>query len=104
MEKYLSRYTDRLITINDEDYARAVKFPIRGKVEKISGVGIYLDKFKEYKKKNWEIYAPDIKIEQTAENNIRIRYGIPSDYRIMVSVGELTSGKKIWLHLKHWRK
>lgn len=94
VEKYLSRYTDRLITINDEDYVRAAKFPVRGKVEKISGVGIHLDKFEEYKKKNWEIYTPDIKTKQTVENNIRLRYGIPSDYRIMVSVGELTPGKK----------
>ena len=41
-ERFLSRYTDRLITMNEEDYVRAGRFPVRGKVEKISGVGISL--------------------------------------------------------------
>lgn len=39
-ERWLARYTDRLITINKEDYQRASGFPVRGKVEKIPGVGV----------------------------------------------------------------
>lgn len=39
-ERWLAGYTDRLIAINEEDYERACAFSVRGKVEKISGVGI----------------------------------------------------------------
>lgn len=41
-ERFLSRYTDVLITMNEEDYARAKRFPVRGQVKKISGAGISL--------------------------------------------------------------
>nr|MBP3598630.1 glycosyltransferase family 4 protein [Eubacterium sp.] len=41
-ERFLSRYTDVLITMNDEDYERAQTFPIRGQAKKISGAGIDL--------------------------------------------------------------
>lgn len=94
VERYLARFTDRLITINDEDYKRASGFPVRGEAEKISGVGINLERFKDFRKKSWDIYVPDENEEQTEKNNIRIRYGIPDDYYIMVSVGELAPGKK----------
>lgn len=43
IERYLARYTDRLILINQEDYQRGLHFPIRGKVEYVPGVGIPLD-------------------------------------------------------------
>lgn len=47
MEKYLSKYTDGLITINEEDYNLAVKrkFQIK-EIFRASGVGINLAKFK----------------------------------------------------------
>ena len=32
IERYLAKYTDRLILINQEDYQRGLHFPIRGKV------------------------------------------------------------------------
>ena len=94
VERELARYTDRLITINDEDYGRAVRFPIRGKAEKINGVGLKTERFKEFHKKSWDIYMPDKEETQTVQNNIRLRYGIPDDYYILVSVGELAPGKK----------
>lgn len=43
VERYLARYTDRLILINQEDYERGKRFPIRGKVEYVPGVGIRLE-------------------------------------------------------------
>ena len=43
IEKFLSRYTDVLITINKEDFARAKTFHAK-KVEYIPGVGIDIDK------------------------------------------------------------
>lgn len=46
VEWYLSRYTDCLILINQEDYQRGKHFPIRGKVEYVPGIGIPLDGYK----------------------------------------------------------
>jgi len=46
VEKWLSRYTDCLITINDEDYECAIKKNFKaGSIKIINGVGIDLDKF-----------------------------------------------------------
>lgn len=45
VERWMARYTDRLITINEEDFARAKKFPVRGNVCRIHGVGIDCDRF-----------------------------------------------------------
>lgn len=47
VEKYLSKYTDCLITINSEDCELAHKKKFRaGKIYKVHGVGVELDKFK----------------------------------------------------------
>ncbi len=40
VERFLARYTDRLILINREDYFRGKKFPIRGKAEYVPGIGV----------------------------------------------------------------
>jgi glycosyltransferase involved in cell wall biosynthesis len=89
VERYLARFTDRLILVNEEDYQRALHFPVRGKVERISGVGMSLEKFHPYEKQEWCI----IKNIPPQATDIREKYGIPKDYRILVSVGELTPGK-----------
>lgn len=44
VERFMSRFTDVLVTINDEDYNRAKKFA-HCRVEYVPGVGIDLDKF-----------------------------------------------------------
>ncbi|MDE7252910.1 MAG: glycosyltransferase family 4 protein [Acetatifactor sp.] len=44
IEKWLSRYTDVLITINTEDHARAERFSM-GRLEYVPGVGIDLTRF-----------------------------------------------------------
>ena len=49
IERYLAKYTDRLILINQEDYQRGLRFPIRGKVEYVPGVGIPLDGYQPVK-------------------------------------------------------
>ena len=46
IEKYLSKYTDVLITINEEDYEFAKKKLNAGRVEHIHGIGIEEKKFK----------------------------------------------------------
>lgn len=89
IERHYARYTDRLLLINEEDFQRGRKFPVRGKVIKINGVGINLEKMKPFEKCSWEVG----KWEQTPEQDIRSIYGLPEDCGLLVSVGELAPGK-----------
>lgn len=55
IEKWLARYTDCLITINEEDFNRAKQHQFKaGRIEHVHGVGVNTEKFrpaeKEYKK------------------------------------------------------
>ena len=77
VEKFLSRFTDGLITINQEDYRRAQKFHA-GKTILIPGVGIDLDKFQK---------------KEPTRQEIRNKLGIPDGKIILMSVGELTKRK-----------
>ncbi len=61
IEKYLSKYTDCLITINNEDFALASsKLNKAGKICYVQGVGVDLDMFKEI--------TPDKKAELRLKN------------------------------------
>lgn len=84
IERHYARYTDRLILINEEDYRRGCHFPIRGKVVKINGVGMDLEKMAPYQKQCWEAGQG---------GDIRKRYGLPPDCGILASVGELSPSK-----------
>ena len=77
IEKILSRFTDGLITINQEDYRRARKFHA-GKVVLIPGVGIDLGKFQK---------------KEPTRLDIRKRLNIPEEKIVLMSVGELTKRK-----------
>ena len=72
VEKWLSRYTDVLITINKEDYERAKTFKA-GKVCYVPGVGIDLKKFnagyvnKERKRKEIGVSADDFVLLSVGE-------------------------------------
>ena len=80
IEYLLSRYTDILITINKEDYKRALRFPLRkkGKVCYVPGVGIDTNKFINPIKS-----ATDIRKElRISENAI-----------IVIAVGRLDNNK-----------
>lgn len=46
IEKFFSRYTDVLITINQEDYSRAKKFSA-GEVVYVPGIGVDIKRFRE---------------------------------------------------------
>jgi glycosyltransferase involved in cell wall biosynthesis len=78
IEKYCSRFTDKLITINKEDYALAKKNFKAKEVDYIPGVGIDLSKFK------------NIKVNKKEK---RKEIGIPPDAFLMLSVGELNKNK-----------
>ena len=78
IEKFLSRYTDVLITINKEDYAIAKKKMHAKKTEYIPGVGIDVEKIQS------------IKVDR---NKKREELGIPQDAFVLISVGELNKNK-----------
>ena len=80
VERFCARYTDKLITINKEDYERAKRFSLRknGKVYYVPGVGIDLDEIENIK--------VDIK-KKKAE------LGIQENTPVLLSVGELNKNK-----------
>ena len=78
IEKYLSRYTDVLITINKEDYEIAKNKMHAKKTEYIPGVGIDVEKIQ------------NTKVER---NKKRQELGIPQDATVLLSVGELSKRK-----------
>ncbi|WP_462335295.1 glycosyltransferase family 4 protein [Fusobacterium varium] len=77
IEKYLSKYTDILITINQEDYKRARTFSAK-KVEYIPGVGIDIEKIK------------NIKVNKKEK---RVEFGLNEENVVLLSVGELNKNK-----------
>jgi glycosyltransferase EpsD len=77
MERLVARYTDVLITINKEDYARAKKFKA-GKVEYVVHIGIDLSEVK---------YLTVNREQKRAELNI------PENAIMLMSVGELSRRK-----------
>lgn len=78
IEKYLSCYTDVLITINKEDYAIAKNKMHAKHTEYVPGVGIDIEKIKS------------IKVNR---NKKRSELGIPQDAFVLISVGELNKNK-----------
>lgn len=74
-ERWLAHYTDCLITMNEEDFRRARSFSVRGRVEKISGVGIQIEQPSYGKDREW------------------MEFGIRNEDFLMVSVGELNTNK-----------
>jgi len=81
VEWFLARYTDALITINKEDYARAQKFAAK-KVYYVPGVGIDTEKF-----------AVDPETKRVKREAIRTELGIPDDAIVLLSVGEVNENK-----------
>ena len=80
VEKYLARYTDVLITINQEDYDLAVgKRFAAGRIEKINGVGVDLSKF-----------SPITPAEQAAA---RAEFGFKPDQFVMLYAADLSYRK-----------
>lgn len=78
IEKWLSKYTDTLITINKEDYERAKnKFKAK-RVDYVPGVGLDIDKF------------TNVVVDREDK---RKEIGVPEDAFVLLSVGELNKNK-----------
>lgn len=78
IEKYLSRLTDVLITITQEDYKLAFK-NFYCKVEYMHGVGV-----------NSERYYP---VDENEKNSLREKMGFTNSQKIILCIGELNSNK-----------
>lgn len=80
VEKYLSKYTDCLITINQEDYDNAVNRRFKaGKIFKVNGVGVDISKFHP--------------VDREEKNRLRSEYGYSNKDFILVYPANLTAGK-----------
>lgn len=77
VEKWLSRYTDDLITINMEDYERAKKFKTKN-VHYVRGVGVNIAKFGSY---------------GGCGKEVRDEFGIKETDFVILSVGEVNKNK-----------
>lgn len=78
VEKWMSRYTDVLITINKEDYKRASAHFHAKKTVYIPGVGVDTDRFKP---------------RESGRKKIRTELGLAPDEIMLLSVGELNENK-----------
>ena len=78
VEKWLSKYTDVLITINDEDFRIASRKFKAGRVVEIPGAGVEIGRF-DY--------------NEQYRNQIRRKLGITSEKVMLLSVGELNNNK-----------
>lgn len=82
VEKFCSRLTDKLITINQEDYELAKRRFKAKNVFYIPGVGIDLSKFE------------NIQVDRNAK---RKEIGVPEDAFLLFSAGELNKNKNHWV-------
>lgn len=78
IEKYCSKYTDILITINQEDYKRAQRKFHAKRTEYIPGVGIDLEKLNQI---------------QVDKKEKRKELGIPENAFVIFSIGEINKNK-----------
>ena len=91
VERYLARYTDRLILINQEDYQRGLHFPIRGRVEYVPGVGIPLEGYQPVQLwESEEAGQPGDMAEVEAGSGEAVKTGIEVE-----KSGHETSGKML---------
>ncbi len=79
VEKWLSKYTDKLVTINNEDYEYAKKFKAK-KVYKIDGIGVDASKF-------------NIVMSEDDKKKLKRELGIKKDEIVITYVAELIARK-----------
>lgn len=85
VEKICSRFTDKLITINQEDYDLAKGKFHAGEVHYVPGVGVDLSRFE------------NIQVDRNAK---RREIGVPENAFLMLSVGELNENKNHQIIIK----
>lgn len=80
IEKFLARWTDALVTINEEDYHRAMRHNLSsGKIYHIDGVGVNLERFHP--------------IDQEQKKQIRYKLGLKPDDFVGLYVAQFIKRK-----------
>lgn len=94
VERMLAHFTDRLVTINEEDYHRATRFRLKksGQVIKVPGVGVNVAKFSE------------TKMDEKDRREKLETLGIPQNACIFLSVGELIPRKNFKMLIHAFKK
>lgn len=87
IEKYLSKYTDCLITINHEDYELAKRKFKAKQIELVHGVGVDESKF------NFEMTKEE-------KHELRKSLGLKDDELVLIQVGELNKNKNQIMAIK----
>lgn len=81
IEKLLAHHMDLLITLNDEDYARAKRvFPKCLRIEQVPGVGV-------------DFARLDVKDRRAAREALRREWGVPQEALVLIYVAELIPNK-----------
>ncbi len=78
IEKFMSRYTDDLITITEEDYKLAKDRKFKGNIHHVHGVGVNTDKF--------------VKLSEEDRQKLRLDKGYTDEF-IILCTGELNKNK-----------
>ena len=78
IEKFCSRFTDYLITINHEDYRRAYKSFYAKEVKYVPGIGVHVD----------EIQAIEVD-----RNKLREELGLKNNDFVIISIGQISIRK-----------
>ena len=91
IEKYLSKYTDCLITINEEDYNLAKRKFKSKRVEFVNGVGVDKSKF-------------DFKMSNKEKHELRISLGLKDNDFVIIYVAELSKRKNQGMLIKAVKK
>jgi glycosyltransferase EpsD len=87
IERWLSHYTDSLITINSEDYNLAVKHKFKAdKIERVHGVGVDRTKFKP--------------VSESEKVKLREKHGYKKEDFLLYYIAELNKNKNQGLLLK----
>ncbi|MER2190027.1 MAG: glycosyltransferase family 4 protein [Solibacillus sp.] len=89
LEKIAARWTDHLITINEEDYVNAQKFLPKDKVSFVHGVGV-------------EPFAETLNAEQKLQ--LKKELNLPLDSIVIAYVAELNTNKNHQFILRNWEK
>lgn len=86
-ERIMARWTDVIITMNQEDYEAAQKFHIKkgGNIYKVHGVGINIDNYR------------NVNVDK---KNVRLRLGIKDGDVVCISAGDLVSRKNYAVAIK----
>lgn len=96
IERWMARYTDGLVTINEEDYQRALHFPVRKKVYRIHGVGMDCAKFADKKSETVDGESQNSTDCGWRGSEQKINHSTPieqKDILSLITVGELAPGK-----------